>query len=204
MTLKIQKEKSGIMNWMVLIQIFAINLVYIMISTIRILLMMKGYRVVAPILSVIEIIIYTTGLSIVMSYISQPIYLIVYALGFGIGIYFGILLEDYLALGYSVIQVFSNTSETNLAQQLRQFGYGVTEQEAKGRDGKRQILTILTPRKNEQGLCKIISELDEKAFYISYSAKYVNGGFWSRSINTQLIYQSESMLTKEELSDSNE
>lgn len=187
------------MNWVVLAQIFAINLVYIMISTIRILLMMKGYRLVAPLLSVIEIIIYTTGLSIVMSYISQPIYLIVYALGFGLGIYLGILLEDYLALGYSVIQVFTNKNETNLAHQLRECGYGVTEQEGRGRDGNRQILTILTPRKNEHGLCKIISELDNKAFYISYSAKYINGGFWTRRVNTDKIHQSETLLDNDEL-----
>lgn len=187
------------MNWMILIQIFAINLVYIMISTMRILLMMKGYRFIAPMLSVIEIMIYTLGLSIVMKYISQPIYLIVYALGFGLGIYLGILLEDHLALGYSVIQVFTNKDEINLADQLRSFGYGVTVQDGMGRDGQRHILTILTPRKSEQGLCKIISELDPKAFYISYAAKYINGGFWSKRINTQQIHESEQRMSHHEL-----
>ena len=75
------------MNWLVLGQIFAINLVYIMLNTIRTLLTMRGYRNLAPILAIIEITIYTLGLSMVMSYIEENImYLIFYALGFGVGI----------------------------------------------------------------------------------------------------------------------
>ncbi len=103
------------MDWMILFQIFAINLVYIMISTIRMLFTMKGYRLAAPILAIFEVIVYTTGLSIVMEYISQPLYLITYALGFGLGIYLGILLEDRMALGYSVIQVFTDKKNRYLS-----------------------------------------------------------------------------------------
>lgn len=187
------------MDWFILFQIFMINLVFIIINTLRLLLTMKGYRRLAPIISIAEVVVYTTGLSLVMQYISQPIYLMAYALGFGVGIYLGIILEDYLALGYSVIQVFTDKRNVDLAPKLRALGYGVTEQPGYGRDGERTILTILTPRKNETTLSRTIDELDEKSFYISYSAKYVNGGFWTKKINKTQIEESELLMRDHEL-----
>lgn len=187
------------MNFGILIQIFFINLIYIMINTIRILLTMKGYRRAAPLIAIVEITIYTLGLSMVMQYISQPIYLITYAVGFGVGIYFGILLEDRLALGYSVIQIFTHNNGGVLALKLRALGYGVTVQEGFGRDGERAVLTILTPRKNETTLCKTIDALEPKVFYISYSAKYVKGGFWTKRINKHQIEESEVLIREHDL-----
>ncbi len=192
-------ERSGFMDLIILLQIFVINLVYIVINTLRLLLTMKGYRRIAPIISVAEVVIYTMGLSLVMKYISQPVYLIAYALGFGVGIYLGIIIEDYLALGYSVIQVFTKRTDVQLPQQLRSVGYGVTEQPGYGRDGERTILTILTPRKNEMTLSRTIDELSDKAFYISYNAKYVNGGFWTKRINRTQIEESETLIRDHEL-----
>jgi len=49
-----------------LAKVFAINLSYVTLSTIRFMLTMKGYRVLAPLLSMVEIVIYVLGLSMVM------------------------------------------------------------------------------------------------------------------------------------------
>ncbi len=82
---------------------------------------------------------------------------------------------------------------------MRSLGYGVTEQPGYGRDGERTVLTILTPRKTEATLSRTIQELDKKAFYISYSAKYVNGGFWTKRINKTQIMESEEYVRDHDL-----
>lgn len=171
------------MEWGILLQIFAINLVYIMLNTLRTLMTMRGYQKIAPLISVFEIIIYTVGLSMVMQYVSQPIYLITYALGFAVGIYLGMMVENKIALGYSVVVIFTQSTNHTLAEALRERGYGVTIQTGYGRDGDRLILTVLTPRANERQLTKTIDEVDDKAFYISYDAKYIHGGFWTKRVN---------------------
>lgn len=171
------------MEWDILLQIFAINLVYIMLNTLRTLMTMRGYQKIAPLISVFEIIIYTVGLSMVMQYVSQPIYLITYALGFAVGIYLGMMVENKIALGYSVVVIFTQSTNHTLAEALRERGYGVTIQTGYGRDGDRLILTVLTPRANERQLTKTIDEVDDKAFYISYDAKYIHGGFWTKRVN---------------------
>ncbi|MGX7091335.1 DUF2179 domain-containing protein [Hutsoniella sourekii] len=174
------------MNWLIVLQVFAINLVYIMLNTIRTLLTMRGYRNVAPFIAIVEITIYTLGLSMVMNYLQENIfYLVFYALGFSIGIYLGMLVEDRIALGYSVLQVFTQGDNHALAQHLRQEGYGVTIQTGYGRDGDRLILTILTPRSREVELRNRILEISPQAFFIAHEAKYIQGGFWSRRMKRQ-------------------
>jgi len=173
------------MNWFLLGQIFLINLLYITLNTIRVILTMRGYRKVAPLIAIIEVTIYTVGLSMVMQYLSNPIYLIAYALGFGVGIYTGMMIEDRLALGYSVIHIITDGLDHSLAESLREMGFGVTIERGYGRDGERLILTVLSPRTTETQLYKAIDELSPSAFYYSSEAKYIRGGFLSKKVNKQ-------------------
>ncbi|WP_198440032.1 DUF2179 domain-containing protein [Aerococcus urinae] len=184
------------MNLYILLFIFGINLIYIMLNTIRTLLAMRGYRSIAPFIAMIEVTIYTIGLSVVMKYLDTPIYLVVYALGYGIGIYLGILLEDKIALGHAVIQIFTQSTDNHLAQSLRQQGYGVTVQTGYGRDGDRLIMTVLTPRSREQQVCRTIEAIDPKVFYISYDAKYIHGGFWTKRLWPSLPHPRKPMRKK--------
>ncbi|MBG9982037.1 DUF2179 domain-containing protein [Aerococcaceae bacterium DSM 111020] len=170
------------MNWLILGQIFFINLLYITLNTIRTILVLRGYRKLAPFISMIEIIIYTLGLSMVMQYLSNPVYLVAYAIGYGIGIYIGMLIEDKLALGYSVVHIITNSMDHTLAENLRTLGYGVTIQSGYGRDGGRLILMAMTPRSAERKLYEAIDELSPHAFYYSSEAKYIQGGFLSKRI----------------------
>ncbi|PMC59041.1 hypothetical protein CJ205_00830 [Dolosicoccus paucivorans] len=174
------------MDVTLLIFIFVINLGYISLNTLRVLLMMRGYRKIAPVIAMIEVIIYTLGLSIVMRYIDQPIYLLTYAFGFGMGIMLGMLIEEKLALGYAVIQIIIKEQDADLADQLRELGYGVTVQEAYGREGNRIILTVLSSRKNEALLYDSLNKLAPHAFYFSFETKYINGGFWSKKIQRRM------------------
>ena len=175
------------MNWFLLGQIFLINLVYITLSTLRVILTMRGYRRVAPFLAIVEVTIYTVGLSLVMQYLSNPIYLIAYALGFGVGIYTGMLIEDRLALGYSVVHIITDGLDHSLAHSLRELGYGVTIQTGYGRDDERLILTVLSPRSIETKLYNAIDELSPSAFYYTSEAKYIRGGFWTEGMKRRRV-----------------
>lgn len=186
------------MNWFILLQVFGINLVYIVLNTIRTLLTMRGYRNIAPFIAIVETTIYTVGLSIVMQYIQENVlYLFAYAFGFGLGIYLGILIENRIALGYSALQIFIKGDNHYLAEALRERGYGVTLQPGYGRDGDRLILTVLTPRSSEVALRNTLDEIDPDAFYISYDAKYIHGGFWTKRINRRKIQAQTTPVTTE-------
>lgn len=170
------------MDFGLIVQIFFISFVYVTLSTIRLMLTMKGYRVLAPLLSMVEIIIYVTGLSIVMSGLDNPLNLAAYAIGYGVGIALGIKIEDWLALGYTMVTVMTSDQDNRMPEKLWEEGYGVTITQAQGRNGSRMVLNVLATRKKERHLVSKILEIDEKAFVFSSDPKYVRGGFWSKRV----------------------
>lgn len=166
-----------------LVMIFFINFAYVTLNTLRFMLTMKGYRVLAPLMSMVEITIYILGLSMVLNRLDNPINLLTYALGYAIGISVGIRIEDKLALGYIMVTVILPTNtdqESSLPRILRENGYGVTQSYGEGLEGGRMILEILSPRKTERTLYALIKEVEERAFIISYEPKYISGGFWTK------------------------
>lgn len=165
-----------------LILIFVISFVYITLNTLRFMLTMKGYRNLAPILSVVEITVYVVGLAMVLNRLDNVLNIIAYALGYGVGVRVGIIIEDKLALGYIMATVILPDTDSALPKTLRSSGFGVTQSEAQGLEGSRLVLDILTPRNQERRLYAIVNDAEPKAFIITYEPKYISGGFWVKRV----------------------
>ena len=88
----------------------------------RLILMIKGRRGIASLLAMLEVFVYLLGLNLVLQNLDNPFNMAAYCLGFGLGVYAGSRIEEYLALGYIVVQVIVNSVETNLAMNLREKG----------------------------------------------------------------------------------
>ncbi|KKO53140.1 hypothetical protein XI25_15425 [Paenibacillus sp. DMB20] len=158
--------------------IIGINVVYVSIFTLRLILMIKGRRGLASFLAMIEVFVYLMGLNLVLQNVDNPWNMAAYCLGFGLGVYMGSRIEEYLALGYLVVQVIVDSLETELPVKLREKGYGVTSWQADGKDGKRLVLQVLVKRKNEKRLMETLKRLSPHAFIISHEPKNFKGGFW--------------------------
>lgn len=71
--------------WQLVVVIVVINIIYVSLSTIRFIFVMKGQRVLAGGLSMIEVFVYIIGLDIALKNIGQPINLAAYCVGWGGG-----------------------------------------------------------------------------------------------------------------------
>ncbi|AVR01053.1 DUF2179 domain-containing protein [Oceanobacillus iheyensis] len=162
--------------------ILVINIVYVSLSTIRMILTLKGRRYIAAFVSMFEIVIYVLGLGLVLDNLDAIQNLIAYAIGFGIGVVVGSKIEEKLALGYITVNVISSNPDIEFTRKLRDKGYGVTSWFAYGMDGDRLSMQILTPRKYELRLYETIKEIDPKAFIIAYEPKQIHGGFWVKQV----------------------
>lgn len=182
---------------MVLI-IFIINVVYVSMFTIRMILTLKGRRYIAAIVSTVEVVIYVVGLGLVLDNLNEIQNLIAYALGYGIGVIIGSVLEEKLALGYIVVNLTSSNPDIKFTQQIREKGYGVTSWSSYGMDGDRLSMQILTPRKYELSLYELIQEIDPKAFIISYEPKQIHGGFWVKQVRKSKIREHHEELIEEQ------
>lgn len=165
-----------------ILTIIFINIVYVSLFTIRIIIVMKGQRILASLLSVVEVFVYLMGLNIALDNIDNPINLLAYCIGWGSGVYVGSKIEEWLALGYVTVQIVVDQSEPKLPQLLREKGYGVTSWTAEGRDGIRTVMQVLAKRSNERKLIKTIEDHTPKAFVISYEPRFFKGGFWTKRL----------------------
>jgi uncharacterized protein YebE (UPF0316 family) len=158
------------------------NIVYVSLATIRIILVMKARRILASLISVFEVFVYLMALTIVLSSIHEPLNLAAYCLGWGAGVWLGIKIEEWIALGYSTLQIVVDYESTRLPTVLRDRGFGVTSWLAEGRDGPRLVMQVLAKRNQEKRLLRLIQELEPKAFVISYEPRMFRGGFWTKGL----------------------
>ncbi|WP_059172912.1 DUF2179 domain-containing protein [Bacillus sp. FJAT-27445] len=161
----------------IILTIIGINILYVSLFTLRVMIVIKGYRVLASVISMGEVFIYLMGLTIVLENLDKPLNIAAYCFGWGLGVYIGSRIEAYLALGYVVMEVIVESSDLTLPGKIREKGYGVTSWLADGKDGKRLMMKVLAKRKSEQKLRKLITSVYPKAFMISYEPTHFNGGF---------------------------
>nr|WP_052254607.1 DUF2179 domain-containing protein [Salinicoccus sp. YB14-2] len=196
---------------LMVIVIFVINIFYVSFMTLRTVALTKGYRYMAASVSILETLVYIIGLGLVLDNLDQPVNIIAYALGFGVGILTGLKIEEKLALGYMVVNVTTAERDRDLPDQLRNLGYGVTHGTAYGRDGERTTMQILTPRRYQNKLIETIRELDDKAFIVAYETKTISGGFWTKGVSSRKVanYEPENVeevleeIYEEEMAEAN-
>ncbi len=162
--------------------IFALQLIYVPILTLRTIFLVKNMSVAASSFGILEALIYVFGLALVFSGNQSVAEMIVYAVGFGVGLYIGTRIENKLAIGYTSLVVNLMELNEKLIDLLRNKGFGVTVFEGMGRDSKRYQLEILTKRSRENELINLIEEYEPKAFIISYEPRRFKGGFLVKSM----------------------
>ncbi len=170
-----------------IILILLLQLVYVPLLTLRTIFLIKNMTTIASMLGFVEALVYVFGLSLVFSGDQGPLAMLVYAVGYGIGILIGGAIENKLAIGYNSLIVNLMEKNNELISTMREKGFGVTVYEGEGRDGKRYRLDILTKRNREEELLEIIEEYEPRAFIVSYEVRKFKGGFLVKAMKKMRI-----------------
>lgn len=165
-----------------IILILILQLVYVPLLTLRTIFLVKNMTTIASIIGFAEALIYVFGLSLVFSGEQGPLAMLVYAIGFALGIVVGGIVENKLALGYNSFTVNLMNKNMSLITHLRNEGFGVTIFEGEGKDSKRYSLDILTKRNREKELLDLIHEYEPSSFIVSYEPRRFKGGFLVNSM----------------------
>jgi len=170
---------STLFTWILIpLLICCARIVDVSIGTVRIILVSKGNRVVASVLGFFEVIIWLLAITQVMQHLSNYAAFIGYGLGFALGNYVGISIEEKLALGYQALRFISraNVEVDILTMALRDAGYGATVLEAKGGKGKVHIIFTIVPRKSVADALQIAREIDPDVFVSAQDIRSVSAG----------------------------
>lgn len=159
------------------LMIFAARVCDVSLSTVRMLLVVRGKRYPAALIGFVEASIYIAALGRVMRNVNDPFKVFAYGLGFASGTMLGSLIEERLALGHVALQVIpKDDSGDKLAETLRNAGYGVTVLEGQGMTGRKAVLLVSTDRKHLPGLTSIIDEIAPGSFVTVLETRAVLGG----------------------------
>ncbi|HHY12119.1 MAG TPA: DUF2179 domain-containing protein [Firmicutes bacterium] len=157
--------------------IFFARVCDVTLSTVRMLLVVRGKRYPAAAIGMVEASIYITALGRVMKNINDPWKVLAYGLGFASGTLLGSVVEEWLALGHVSLEVIPpEENGEELLRALRTAGYGVTVLTGHGMKGQKIVLMVSTDRKSLPRLTSIIEEFAPDCFMTVLETRAVRGG----------------------------
>jgi len=161
--------------------IFLARIIDVSLGTLRIIFVTKGMRKVAPLVGFFEVLIWLLAISRIMQDLDNWVCYFAYAGGFATGNFIGMYLEERLAIGHEMIRVITRKDATNLIDDLRTKGYGVTSVKAQGIEGEVAVIYIIARRSMIKAVLDEINLFNPRALYTVESIKYVNKEIFHRA-----------------------
>lgn len=155
--------------------ILCARVIDVSLDTIRVIMVAKGYRKLAPLVGFFQVLIWIITISRIMANLGIWTTYIGYAGGFAIGTYMGMKIEEKLALGYELIRVITRADASRLIEELIGKGFQITFVEGAGKDGKVSILFIVQKRKVIKEIIELIKHFNPNAFYSVEDVRAVSG-----------------------------
>lgn len=152
--------------WVVLpLIIMLCRIADVTLGTMRIILVTKGYRNLAPIAGFFEVLIWLFVITQIIKHIDNFACYLGWALGFAIGVYVGAFIEGKIALGIIIIRMIVSDSPEELMNALRNGGFSVTHVDGQGSKGPVKVLYTITQRKLQPAVIRIIRDYNPNVLY---------------------------------------
>ena len=160
--------------YIVPLAIFLARIVDVSLGTVRSLLANKGHKKVAPLIGFFEVIIWVAAVSQVMQHLTHWQNYVAYGLGYAVGNFLGIFIEEKIALGNSVVRIITNEKAHDLFKILIEKGFRASLVNAQGNNGKVSIIFLLVKRKTLKSLIPLIKEHNPLAVYSVEDIRYAD------------------------------
>jgi len=165
-----------VMDWILFpVLIVLARICDVSLGTIRIILIGKGYKGVAPFIAFFEVLIWIIVVSRILQNLDKIQFYFAFAFGFALGTFIGMKIENRLSLGQLVIRIISNQDYTHLIETLTKNNFNFTTMDAKGKFGPVKIIFTVIKRHSLSKAIKIIESSENSAFYTIEDIRYVKG-----------------------------
>lgn len=158
------------------ILIFIARVIDVSFGTIRIILISRGRKFIAPIFAFFEIIIWLFAISQIMQHLTNITYYLAYAFGYATGNFIGVWVEEKMAIGMVIVRIITKKDASELVERLRSTGYGVTSFDGQGSTGQVKLIYMTIERKDVDNIIEIIKRFNPKAFFSVEEVRLENAG----------------------------
>ena len=142
------------------------RIVDVSMGTLRVAFIARGRKYLAAACGFAEVFIWITVVSRVLSGDQKLATYVAYALGFTFGTLVGMIIEERLAVGWSLVRVITGKTVDDFMAQLSSAGFGATQLDAQGARGNPvQVIVILMTRKRLKEFIPLLEAFDPNAFY---------------------------------------
>lgn len=157
--------------------IFALRICDVSLALLRTLLAVRNVKIAVPIIGFVEVLIWIFAVGAAIENLNSPLHLLGYAGGFAMGNVVGMWIEGKLAFGLAIVRVISRHGGVEVAEALREQGFGVTELSGHGRDGGVEILDTVVKRRRIPEVLKTIDLWDPGAFVMVEEPRLIRHGW---------------------------
>ena len=156
--------------------IFGLRIVDVSFDVMRVIFAIRGRRGIAAILGFCMALVWIFAVGNAVKHLDSPLHIVGYAGGYAAGTFIGITIERAVAYGLNTMRIISRHGGVEIAEALRERGYGVTEQSGFGREGNVEIVHVVVQRAHLDEVMAIIDRYDPQAFVTVEEPKILRGG----------------------------
>ncbi|MEJ2502076.1 MAG: DUF2179 domain-containing protein [Gemmatimonadota bacterium] len=157
--------------------IFLLRIVDVSLATTRMLLAVRGQRVLVPLIGFFEVMIWLFAAGSAIQYLDSPLHVIGYAGGFAAGNVVGLWVEERLALGHATVRIISEHGGVEVADALRAAGFGVTEFAGQGREGTVEVVFTAARRAEVPRILGVVDEWAPDSFVTVEEPRAIHRGW---------------------------
>lgn len=155
---------SPIYSWVILpTLIFLMRVVDVSVSTVRIILVMRGKRKFAAFLGFFEVLVWLLAITLIIQNLRNIACYLGYASGYAAGVYVGMHIENKMALGMQIVRIITRRDASALISNLKSEGYGVTSLDGQGAMGPVKVIFTIIKRKDIEHLFENIRRFNPQA-----------------------------------------
>lgn len=160
--------------------IFGARLIDVPLATVRTILMARGTRGWVPLIAFFESLSWLIVVSSVIAVVDEsPWLMLAYALGFAAGNHVGMLVEGKLGMGVLSTFILSR-SGVEIADALRERGFGATEFLGQGREGRTEMVMSVVRRRRVTELEELTHAWDPDAVIVVGETRAFRNGVLHR------------------------
>lgn len=147
------------------------------LSTLRMLTVMRGRRLSAWILALLQASFFLLGAAGLLGNLRDPVNVLAYAAGYATGNVIGMGIENLAAPGHSLLRVISRDRAEAVLDSLWRQGWGATQVPGRGQDGTVGFILCYIPRRALRAVQHTVQQSDPEAFVTVQQVRALRGGW---------------------------